>query len=77
MNDLDRSDFIDRLAAVAQDGAMDIYAWTWPSHADALCLASKALIGQLRSLSETIFALKKWCVERTITPTSMTRSPAR
>jgi len=38
LNDTDRSDFIDRLAAAAQDGAMDIYAWTlMPNHFHLLC----------------------------------------
>jgi len=26
-NDNDRSDFIDRLAVLAEEGAMDVYAW--------------------------------------------------
>jgi REP element-mobilizing transposase RayT len=38
LNDTDRNDFIDRLAAVAQDGAMDIYAWVlMPNHFHLLC----------------------------------------
>ena len=27
INDTDRSDFLDRLAALAEEGAMDVYAW--------------------------------------------------
>ena len=27
INDTDRNDFIDRLAALAEEGAMDVYAW--------------------------------------------------
>jgi REP element-mobilizing transposase RayT len=37
-NDTDRNDFINRLAALAQDGAMDIYAWVlMPNHFHLLC----------------------------------------
>jgi len=32
-NDIDRNDFIDRLSILAQDGAMEIYAWVlMPNH---------------------------------------------
>jgi hypothetical protein len=32
-NDTDRSDFIDRLAALVEEGAMDVYAWVLiPNH---------------------------------------------
>ena len=27
INDTDRNDFIDRLAAIVEEGAMDVYAW--------------------------------------------------
>jgi hypothetical protein len=27
INDTDRNDFIDRLAALAEEGAMDVYVW--------------------------------------------------
>jgi len=38
LNDGDRSDFLDRLAALAQSGAMDIYAWAlMPNHFHLLC----------------------------------------
>ena len=38
-NDTDRNDFIDRLAALAEEGAMDVYAWVlMPNH--FLCRAS-------------------------------------
>lgn len=38
LNDADRSDFLDRLAALAQSGAMDIYAWAlMPNHFHLLC----------------------------------------
>ena len=37
-NDIDRHDFIDRLSALAQDGAMEIYAWVlMPEHFHILC----------------------------------------
>lgn len=37
-NDGDRSDFIDRLQIVVEDGAMDIYAWAlMPNHFHILC----------------------------------------
>jgi REP element-mobilizing transposase RayT len=33
INDTDRSDFLDRLAALAEEGAMDVYAWVlMPNH---------------------------------------------
>ena len=33
INDTDRNDFIDRLAALAEEGAMDVYAWVlMPNH---------------------------------------------
>ena len=39
INDMDRNDFIDRLAALAGEGAMDVYAWVlMPNH--FLCEAS-------------------------------------
>ena len=38
INDTDRSDFIDRLAALAEEGAMDVYAWVlMPNHFHLLC----------------------------------------
>jgi len=37
-NDTDRNDFIDRLSTLAQDGAMEIYAWALiPNHFHLLC----------------------------------------
>ncbi len=37
-NDTDRSDFIDRLAALVEEGAMDVYAWVlMPNHFHLLC----------------------------------------
>jgi hypothetical protein len=37
-NDTDRNDFIDRLAAIVEEGAMDVYAWVlMPNH--VLCRA--------------------------------------
>lgn len=37
-NDMDRNDFIERIEGVAQDGAMDVYAWTlMPNHFHLLC----------------------------------------
>jgi len=38
LNDIDRNDFIDRLSSLAQDGAMEIYAWVlMPNHFHLLC----------------------------------------
>ena len=37
-NDTDRNDFIDRLAGLAEEGAMDVYAWVlMPNHFHILC----------------------------------------
>lgn len=37
-SDTDRSDFIDRLAALVEEGAMDVYAWAlMPNHYHVLC----------------------------------------
>ncbi len=37
-NDEDRMDFIDRLGSIAEDGGMDIYAWSlMPNHFHLLC----------------------------------------
>ena len=37
-NDTDRTDFIDRLAALCEEGAMDVYAWVlMPNHFHLLC----------------------------------------
>jgi len=37
-NDIDRSDFIDRIADAVEDGAMDVYAWVlMPNHYHILC----------------------------------------
>ena len=30
INDTDRSDFIERLAAIAEEGTLDVYAWVIP-----------------------------------------------
>ena len=36
--DTDRTDFIDRLAAIAEEGSMDVYAWVlMPNHFHLLC----------------------------------------
>ena len=38
LNNTDRNDFIDRLSALVQDGAMEIYAWALiPNHFHLLC----------------------------------------
>jgi REP element-mobilizing transposase RayT len=38
LSDIDRNDFIARLSALAQDGAMEIYAWVlMPNHFHLLC----------------------------------------
>jgi REP element-mobilizing transposase RayT len=37
-NDTDRTDFIDRMAALCEEGAMDVYAWVlMPNHFHFLC----------------------------------------
>ncbi len=42
INDTDRNDFIDRLAAIAEEGAMDVYAWVlMPNHFHLLCKTHK------------------------------------
>ena len=41
-NDADRNDFIERLAGIAQDGGMGIYAWVlMPNHFHLLCKTEK------------------------------------
>ncbi|MGD9180131.1 MAG: transposase [Desulfobacterales bacterium] len=41
-NDTDRNDFLERLSGIAQDGGMDVYAWTlMPNHFHFLCKTSK------------------------------------
>jgi REP element-mobilizing transposase RayT len=41
-NDTDRNDFIERLSGIAQDGGMDVYAWTlMPNHFHFLCKTEK------------------------------------
>jgi REP-associated tyrosine transposase len=38
LSDIDRNDFIDRLSALAQNGAFEIYAWVlMPNHFHLLC----------------------------------------
>jgi REP element-mobilizing transposase RayT len=42
INDTDRNDFIGRLAALAEEGAMDVYAWVlMPNHFHLLCKTHK------------------------------------
>ena len=42
LNDTDRNDFIDRLSALSQAGAMEIYAWALiPNHFHLLCKTKK------------------------------------
>jgi len=37
INDTDRRDFIDRLAALAEEGAMDVYSWVlMPNHSPSM-----------------------------------------
>ena len=47
----DRSDFIDRLAALAEEGAMDVYAWVlMPNHFHLLCKTrNRPLASNMRS----------------------------
>jgi hypothetical protein len=41
-NDMDRSDFIDRMAALCEEGALDVYAWVlMPNHFHLLCKTRK------------------------------------
>jgi REP element-mobilizing transposase RayT len=50
INDTDRSDFIDRLTALAEEGAMDVYAWVlMPNHFHLLCKThNRALSSSMR-----------------------------
>ncbi len=49
INDTDRNDFLDRLAALAEEGAMDVYAWVlMPNLFHLLCKTHK------RSLSSSM-----------------------
>jgi len=42
LSDRDRNDFIDRLATLSRDGAMEIYAWVlMPNHFHILCKTAK------------------------------------
>ena len=44
LSDIDRNDFIDRLSALAQDGAMEIYAWVlMPNHFHLICKKKSTL----------------------------------
>jgi REP element-mobilizing transposase RayT len=51
-NDTDRIDFIKRLSNIAQDGGMDVYAWTlMPNHFHLLCKTVKqSLATSMRKL---------------------------
>jgi REP element-mobilizing transposase RayT len=51
-NDTDRSDFIDRLAALVEEGAMDVYAWVlMPNHYHILCKTrNRPLSSSMRKL---------------------------
>jgi REP element-mobilizing transposase RayT len=51
-NDTDRSDFVSRLAAVTEDGAMNVYAWTlMPNHFHLLCkTGTQPLAASMRKL---------------------------
>jgi REP element-mobilizing transposase RayT len=51
-NDTDRNDFIDRLASLAEEGAMDVYAWVlMPNHFHLLCKTHKrALSSSMRKI---------------------------
>ena len=52
INDTDRNDFIDRLAALAEEGAMDVYAWVlMPNHFHLLCKThNRALSSSMRKI---------------------------
>ena len=52
INDADRHDFIERLAELSDDGAMDIYAWALlPNHFHLLCKTrSRPLSSSMRKL---------------------------
>ena len=52
LNDTDRHDFIERLTALSNDGAMDIYAWALlPNHFHLLCRTrSRPLSSSMRKL---------------------------
>jgi REP element-mobilizing transposase RayT len=51
-NDTDRSDFIDRLAAIVEEGAMVVYAWVlMPNHYHILCKTrNRPLSSSMRKL---------------------------
>ena len=52
LSHIDRNDFIARLSALAQDGAMEIYAWVlMPNHFHILCKTKKlSLASSMRRL---------------------------
>jgi REP element-mobilizing transposase RayT len=51
-NDTDRSDFIDRLADLVEEGAMDVYAWVlMPNHYHILCKTqNRSLASSMRKI---------------------------
>jgi REP element-mobilizing transposase RayT len=51
-NDTDRNDFIDRLAGLAEEGAMDVYAWVlMPNHFHILCKThNRSLSSSMRKI---------------------------
>jgi len=51
-NDTDRNDFIDRLAALAEEDAMDVYAWVlMPNHFHLLCKTrNRSLSSSMRKI---------------------------
>ena len=52
INDTDHSDFIDRLAALVEEGAMDVYAWVlMPNHFHLLCkTGNRSLSSSMRKI---------------------------
>ena len=51
-NDTDRSDFIDRLTNLVEEGAMDVYAWVlMPNHYHILCKTrNRPLLSSMRKM---------------------------
>ena len=60
-NDADRSDFLDRLAVLVEDGALDVYAWVLMLNPFHLLCKTRS-----RPLSSSIRKILTGCVSRFI-----------
>ena len=60
INDTDRNDFIDRLAALCEEGAMDVYAWVlMPNHFHVVCkTATRPLSSSMRKICWAAIIIK-------------------